>query len=53
MQIYLIYYGGSLFRTNGLTIREFIIMMGIGLLVIPIDFIRKLIRKKQNKPLGV
>ena len=28
-------------------------MMGIGLLVIPIDFIRKLIRKKQNKPLGV
>lgn len=53
MQIYLIYYGGSLFRTNGLTIREFIIMMGIGLLVIPIDFIRKLIRKKHNKPLGV
>lgn len=53
MQIYLIYYGGSLFRTNGLTIREFIIMMGIGLLVIPIDFIRKLIRKNQNKPLGV
>ena len=53
MQIYLIYYGGSLFRTNGLTIREFIIMMGISLLVIPIDFIRKLIRKKQNKPLGV
>lgn len=53
MQIYLIYYGGSLFRTKGLTIREFIIMMGIGLLVIPIDFIRKLIRKKQNKPLGV
>ena len=53
MQIYLIYYGGSLFRTNGLTIREFIIMMGIGLLVIPIDLIRKLIRKKQNKPLGV
>lgn len=53
MQIYLIYYGGSLFRTNGLTIREFIIMMGIGLLVIPIDFIRKLIRKKRNKPLGV
>ena len=29
MQIYLIYYGGSLFRTNGLTIREFIIMMGV------------------------
>ena len=53
MQIYLIYYGGSLFRTNGLTIREFIIMMGISLLVIPIDFIRKLIRKKHNKPLGV
>ena len=53
MQIYLIYYGGELFRTSGLTLSEFMIMFMISLLVIPIDFIRKLILKKMNKPLGV
>ena len=53
MQIYLIYNGGELFRTSGLTLSEFIIMFMISLLVIPIDFIRKLILKKMNKPLGV
>lgn len=53
MQIYLIYNGGELFRTSGLTLSEFMIMFMISLLVIPIDFIRKLILKKMNKPLGV
>lgn len=53
MQVYLIYYGGELFRTNGLTIKEFIIMFMISLLVIPIDFIRKLILKKTGMNLGV
>ncbi len=53
MQVYLIYYGGELFRTNGLTGREFMIMFMISLLVIPIDFMRKLILKKLNRPLGV
>lgn len=53
MQIYLIYNGGEMFRTNGLSIYEFIIMFMFSLLVVPIDFIRKLILKYQKKELGV
>ena len=53
MQIYLIYNGGEVFRTSGLTITEFIIMFMFSLLVIPIDFIRKFILKKRGKVLGV
>ena len=53
MQIYLIYNGGEMFRTNGLSIYEFIIMFMFSLLVVPIDFIRKLILKYQKKALGV
>lgn len=53
MQVYLIYQGGTLFRTNGLTIKEFIIMLLLSLTVIPVDFIRKLILKINNKHLGV
>ena len=53
MQIYLIYYGGELFRTSGLTVREFIVMFLISLLVIPVDFIRKVILKRSNIELGV
>ena len=49
MQIYLIYRGGELFRTSGLSIYEFIIMFLFSLLIIPIDFIRKLIYKRHNK----
>ena len=53
MQIYLIYYGGSLFRTSGLTSKEFLIMFILALTVIPVDFIRKTILKVFNKKLGV
>ena len=53
MQVYLIYYGGELFRTSGLSIREFIIMFMFALLVIPVDFMRKMILKSRNKELGV
>lgn len=53
MQVYLLYKGGSLFRTNGLTIKEFIIMLLLSLTVIPIDFIRKIILKINKKDLGV
>ena len=48
MQVYLIYRGGEVFRTNGLSIREFIVMFLFSLLIIPIDFIRKLIYKRHN-----
>jgi len=53
MQIILLYKGGDLFRTNGLTISEFIVMMMFALTVIPVDFIRKLILKYKGGKLGV
>ena len=53
MQIILIYYGGELFRTSGLTINEFIVMMLFSLTVIPVDFIRKIILKYKGIKLGV
>ena len=42
VQIILIYYGGALFRTTGLTFKEFQIMILIAFSVIPVDFIRKI-----------
>ena len=53
MQIYLIYNGGEMFRTSGLSFQEFIIMFMFALLVVPIDFIRKIILKKKGMELGV
>ena len=48
IQLYLIYNGGSLFRTSGLTLNELLITLIISLTVIPIDFFRKIILKKLN-----
>ena len=53
MQIYLIYNGGELFRTSGLSLYEFLVMFMFSLLVIPVDFIRKLLLKIKGKELGV
>ena len=53
MQIYLIYRGGTVFRTNGLSVKEFLVMFLFSLLVLPIDFLRKLIFKMKNKIMGV
>lgn len=47
-QIYLIYFGGKLFRTFGLTARELVIVLIIASTVIPLDIIRKLIHKKRG-----
>lgn len=51
IQVYLIYYGGNLFRTVPLTIEEFGIMVLLAFTVIPFDMIRKKIfdymRKKE------
>lgn len=52
-QIIMIYYGGNIFRTSGLNIKEFIIMLLISITVIPIDFLRKIILKKNNYQTGV
>ena len=48
VQIYLIYFGGDLFRTYGLTVKEFFLIIIIALSVFPIDFLRKIILKKKN-----
>ncbi len=53
MQIYLIYKGGEVFRTNGLSIYEFFIMFIISLIVVPVDFIRKYILKSSGYKMGV
>ncbi|MBQ6494940.1 MAG: calcium-translocating P-type ATPase, PMCA-type [Bacilli bacterium] len=53
IQIIMIYYGGKLFRTSGLNIKEFIIMIFLSITVIPIDMIRKIYIKKNNYQTGV
>ena len=53
IQIILIYYGGSIFRTVGLTFRELEIMLAFAFSIIPIDFIRKLILKSKGIKSGV
>lgn len=53
IQITMIYYGGNLFRTSGLTLKEFMIMFLISLTVIPFDIIRKIIFKRNNKNINV
>ena len=53
VQIILIYYGGELFRTTGLNIKEFIIMILFAFSVVPFDVVRKIVYKKHNKYIGV
>ena len=53
VQILLIYFGGNLFRTTGLTIYEFEIMIIVAFSVIPFDIIRKTILKKKGIDMGV
>lgn len=52
-QIILIYYGGELFRTTGLTIKELIIMLIFSFSVIPFDILRKILYKRKNNSTGV
>ena len=44
-QIIIIYYGGSLFRTFGLNIKELLFVLIISLAIIPIDMLKKIILK--------
>ena len=48
VQLILIYYGGNLFRTAGLTISELLLIFCISFTIIPIDWVRKYILKKKN-----
>ncbi len=49
VQLLLIYFGGSLFRTFGLTLRELVIMLALSSTVIPVDWIRKIVLKRKGK----
>ena len=53
VQILLIYYGGNLFRTIGLSFKEFQIMFILSMTVIPVDFLRKYILRKNGIMGGV
>ena len=50
VQILLVYYGGSLFRTAGLTVGEMALVLALAFSVIPADLIRKLILKLLHRP---
>lgn len=49
VQLYLIYYGGDLFRTYGLTIKELGFVICLAFSVIPFDWLRKMLSKKRFK----
>ena len=53
VQIYLIYNGGDLFRTYGLTAKEFFIVLVLALTVFPVDFLRKIYLRKKHLKTGV
>lgn len=46
-QIYLIYFGGSIFRTYGLLPKEFMFILFLGFTVVPIDMLKKMMFKKK------
>lgn len=49
IQIALIYYGGTLFRTAGLRLRELLIILALAALVIPFDMLRKSIIRLHHR----
>ena len=53
VQIILIYKGGSIFRTFGLTPFELMLVIVLSFSVVPIDLLRKVILKKKKIKLGV
>ncbi len=49
VQVILIYYGGDLFRTTSLSLKEIEIMLVCAFSVIPVEFLRKLYLKSKGK----
>lgn len=49
IQVALIYYGGSLFRTAGLSVGELLIILSMSALVIPFDILRKSILRLYHR----
>ncbi len=48
IQIFLLYSGGTTFRTFGLTIKEFLIMLAFAFTVLPVDILRKIAIRKTD-----
>lgn len=48
LQVYFIYYGGIIFRTYGLTIKEFLFILALAFTVIPFDLFRKYMFSKNH-----
>lgn len=53
VQIFLIYHGGDVFRTYGLTIKELAFVFVLALSVFPVDILRKYLLKKNKIYVGV
>ena len=53
VQLYLIYFGGSLFRTAGLSLSELILIIVLSLSVVPVDWFRKFYLTKKKINYGV
>lgn len=45
LQIVFTYIGGSILRTTALTVNEWLMILGIALIIIPVDIVRKLVVK--------
>jgi hypothetical protein len=53
VQIYLIYFGGDLFRAVGLNLNEFLMVIVFAFTIIPVDFVRKLLLRFNHEKGGV
>ena len=45
IQVIMIYFGGVILRSFGLTAREWVVVLSLSVLIIPVDMIRKLVVK--------
>ncbi len=45
IQVIMTYFGGEVLRTHGLELKEWLVVFGLSILIIPLDFIRKIITK--------
>lgn len=50
VQLGIVYFGGSLFRTAGLPFRELLLVLALAFSVVPVDFLRKSYLKSRNLP---
>ena len=48
IQVFLLYGGGDVFRTFGLTFKEFTVTLLLALTVLPVDTIRKMVIKRMK-----